>query len=139
MFINFFRTIWEIGGQMSWDRYLTEPLIKSWKKTKNKCQIWLQRAETGIILIIFNDVLYHIHIYIVFISFTWAGTRKTTPDLSGIRTLTLVVICTDYIGSCKPNYHTFTTMLAPIMRSEQVPEKLLIGPWLNNTKVYLTS
>jgi hypothetical protein len=45
--------------------------------TKNKCQIWLQRAETGIILIIFNDVLYHIHIYIVFISFTWAGTRKT--------------------------------------------------------------
>ena len=25
-FIKFFRTIWEIGGQMSWDRFLTESL-----------------------------------------------------------------------------------------------------------------
>jgi len=27
--------------------------------------------------------------------------------------LTLVVIVTDYIGSCKSNYHTITTTMAP--------------------------
>ena len=29
--------------------------------------------------------------------------------MSGFKLTTLVVICTDYIGSCKSNYHTSTT------------------------------
>ena len=45
---------------------------------------------------------------------------SSTPRLSGIQTPTLVVICTDYIGSCKSNYHTFTTMMDPIMRSNKL-------------------
>jgi hypothetical protein len=31
----------------------------------------------------------------------------------GFELTTLVVICTDYIGSCKSNYHTITTTTAP--------------------------
>ena len=37
-----------------------------------------------------------------------------TPRLNGIRTQTLVVIYTDWIGSCKSNYHTITNTTAPI-------------------------
>jgi hypothetical protein len=40
--------------------------------------------------------------------------------------LTLVVIGTDCIGSCKSNYHTITTMMAPfIISSEPVPTFIL--------------
>ena len=34
-------------------------------------------------------------------------------DMNGIRTPTLVVIGTDWTGSCKSNYHTITTTTAP--------------------------
>jgi hypothetical protein len=45
-----------------------------------------------------TDKLYHIMLY--WVHLTWVGFE-----------LTLVVICTDCIGSCKSNYHTIT---API-------------------------
>ena len=33
----------------------------------------------------------------------------------GFELTTLVVIGTDYIGSCKSNYHTITTTMAPVI------------------------
>jgi len=32
---------------------------------------------------------------------------------------TVVVICTDCIGSCKSNYHTITTMTAPMPKGDE--------------------
>jgi hypothetical protein len=48
--------------------------------------------------------LYHIMLYQV---------RFSSP-LAGFEPTTLVVIGTDCIGSCKSNYHTITTMSAPL-------------------------
>jgi hypothetical protein len=42
---------------------------------------------------------------------------SSTPRL-GFEFITLVVIGTDYIGSCKSNYHTITTTTAPISVGE---------------------
>ena len=47
-----------------------------------------------------TDKLYHIILYPVHLA--WVGFELTT----------LVVIGTDYIGSCKSNYHTITTITA---------------------------
>jgi len=49
-----------------------------------------------------TDKLYHIMLY--WVHLTWAGFEFTT----------LVVIGTDYTGSCKSNYHMITTTTAPI-------------------------
>ena len=49
-----------------------------------------------------TDKLYHIMLYQVYLS------------LVGFELTTLVVIDTDCIDSCKSNYHTIMTMLAPI-------------------------
>ena len=49
-----------------------------------------------------TDKLYHIMLYRVYL--VWAGFELTT----------LVVIGTDCIGSCKSNYHTITTTMAPM-------------------------
>ena len=38
---------------------------------------------------------------------------SSKPRLNGIRTHMLVVIGTDYIGSCKSNYDTITNMTVP--------------------------
>jgi hypothetical protein len=48
------------------------------------------------------DKLYHIMLYREYLA--WAGFELTT----------LVVIGTDYTGSCKSNYHTITTITIPI-------------------------
>jgi hypothetical protein len=52
-----------------------------------------------------TEKLYHIMFYRVYIS-PWAGFELTT----------LVVIGTDFIGSCKSNYHTVMTTAAPNWR-----------------------
>ena len=49
-----------------------------------------------------TDNLYHIMLY------------QVHPSLMGFKLATLVVIGIDYIGSCKSNYHTITTMMAPL-------------------------
>jgi hypothetical protein len=48
-----------------------------------------------------TDKLYHIMLY----TSPWAGVEPTTP----------VGIGTDYIGSCKSNYHTITAKTGPII------------------------
>ena len=39
-----------------------------------------------------------------------------TSPLEGFELTTFVIIGTDCIGSCKSNYHTITTMTAPVRR-----------------------
>jgi hypothetical protein len=38
---------------------------------------------------------------------------KYTLSWAGFELTALLVICTDSIGSCKPNYHTITTITTP--------------------------
>ena len=52
-----------------------------------------------------TDKLYHIMLY----TSPWSRSELTTS----------VVICTDFIGSCKYNCHTFTATTAPIMSHSQ--------------------
>jgi len=39
---------------------------------------------------------------------------RVHPGCAGFELTTLVVIGTDYTGSCKSNYHTITTTTAPM-------------------------
>ena len=46
----------------------------------------------------------------------WHNIVSSIPRLSWIRLTTLVVIGTECICSCRSNYHTITTMMAPVTR-----------------------
>jgi hypothetical protein len=46
-------------------------------------------------------------------NFSKHGCRKSLTNWTGFKLTTLVVIDSDCIGSCKSNYHTITTTMAP--------------------------
>jgi hypothetical protein len=50
--------------------------------------------------------------YIVYLDISQPRTGLYTSPWAGFQLTTLVVIGTDYIGSCKSNYHTITTTTA---------------------------
>ena len=45
--------------------------------------------------------------------------------MSGIRTDDFLVIGKDCIGSCKSNYHTITTTMAPVVIGKRDPRKVV--------------
>jgi hypothetical protein len=68
------------------------------------------------------------------------------PAWVGFELATLVVIGTDYIGSCKSNYHNIMTMMAPLLilvtwpvqlghNNSQIRLKLVLL-WAQLTKIY---
>ena len=50
----------------------------------------------------------------------WQSWIEYTAPWEGFELTTSVVIGTDYIGSCKPNYHTITTTKTPCLTSSIV-------------------
>jgi hypothetical protein len=61
---------------------------------------------------------------------------SSTPDLSGIRTHMLVVIGTDYIGSCKSNYDTITNMTVPYKLISK-PQYVILNSLPYNSSMYV--
>jgi hypothetical protein len=47
--------------------YCVDPTILKSKK-KNNCQILLKKAETGVVVIVFNGVLCHVSVYTITVS-----------------------------------------------------------------------
>ena len=72
---------------------------------------------------------------------------SSTSQHAGFELTALVVICTDYTGSCKSTYHTITATTAPKTGSEKVLTLYdffisFLGFFVNNYKtinvVYIT-
>jgi hypothetical protein len=67
-----------------------------------KCILLLEYKEKTTDLPQVTDKVYYIMLY------------QLQLDMNEVRTPTLVVIGTDWTGSCKFNYHTITTTTAPL-------------------------
>jgi hypothetical protein len=77
---------------------INEAYLSYYKKRIKKYEL---NARCMFPLYSVNEQLYHIILYRVHLAWT------------GFELATLVVIGTDYTGSCKSNYHTITTTTAP--------------------------
>jgi hypothetical protein len=75
---------------------------------------FLQSKST---IVIEHDIFFvlNINIYRSRTNFITECYIEYTLPWTGFEMTTLVVIGTDCIGSCKSNYHTITTMMAPIL------------------------
>ena len=64
---------------------------------------------------------------------------QVTGKLDHIMLYTLVMIATDYIGSCNSNYHTITTTMAPYIYSifsiKLIAPELALKPTVGTTVV----